>query len=519
MAVPFVVVLLALFLLSTASGAIARGRGVVWVPRATSLNSYHGTAVRGGAMEDFDDTEESYDDDDTSIEVSSGVVGTLMDISKNVLVLVGKATIVTTKAIGRALQAGFVGEASEEDEIEELSGMARLVRTLQRMWAAALSLPEAEENETTLSKLVTKSKETESDSPIVKDKKKTMSDFGGFLSRAYQVSVDRGENPVPVLGGTIGDALREARSEARLLVAFIPADRTGSSKKITPDQVAIRSLLSPEVSNAANRRARKTEEFGSFVLWGAKASSPEAITAIKRMKAKQPGGKSEKRPFLLVAYPAQVFDSSGSPKLVPKLLAQHHCSPPPSAESMAAYLNALRKRHAKQYAAMHHDLKEARLYKERTQGYRSSVESDIQRREAEKRETEEQEAREKAELERLEALQQRREELRASLPSEPGKDIAEAMTVALRFVDGRSGQRRFLPDTPLHTVFNWVDATYEMEREVVVLTTMNGQKTFTWKENDATILRDSGLSRMTGLRVTEKKTDETTTEDATPASS
>lgn len=172
---------------------------------------------------------------------------------------------------------------------------------------------------------------------------------------------------------------------------------------------------------------------------------------------------------------------------------------------MAAWLNALRKRHAKQYASMHHVLKEAQLFKERTEGYKSSVMSDVQRRERERIEEEERMAKEAAEKERAEMVAKRREELRASMPEEPNKDVAGAITIALRFPDGRTGQRRFTPDTPLGVVFNWVDSGFEIEREQVVLTTMNGQKSFTWEEATDVPLADSGLGRMTGLRVTIKK--------------
>ena len=201
-----------------------------------------------------------------------------------------------------------------------------------------------------------------------------------------------------------------------------------------------------------------------------------------------------------------MVDSHGIPKLVPHLLAQHHCSPPPSPELMAAWLNALRKRHAKQYASMHHELKEAQLFKERTEGYKRSVVSDVQRREREKIEEAERIAKEKAERERIEMLEKRREELRASLPQEPSKDATDAMTIALRFPDGRAGQRRFSPDTSVSVVFDWVDSGFEMERERIVLTTMNGQKSFSWEDADIP-LAESGLGRMTGLRVTQKKTE------------
>jgi hypothetical protein len=181
---------------------------------------------------------------------------------------------------------------------------------------------------------------------------------------------------------------------------------------------------------------------------------------------------------------------------------------------MAAWLNALRKRHAKQYAAMHHELNEAHLFQERKEGYKSSVMSDVQRRERERIEHEERIAKETEEKERAEMLKRRREELRESLPQEPGKDMTNAMTIALRFADGQTGQRRFTPDTPLSVVFNWVDAMFEMERERVILTTMDGKRSFTWEEAEKASLAGSGLGRMTGLRVTEKKPEEKDTSES-----
>jgi hypothetical protein len=290
-------------------------------------------------------------------------------------------------------------------------------------------------------------------------------------------------------------------------VAYIPAARPSkkSTGTKTPDQLAIRSLLCANVSKMTEKKARKSAETpGSFVLWGAKAGSPEAVAAMKRLKAKQPKGST--RPTLIVVYPAQVFSSStGTAKIAPRLLAQHHCSPPPTPETMAAWLNALRKRHAKQFAAMHHEQKESQLFRERQEGYKSSIVSDVERRQQEKVEAAAKLAEQEAEKERIAALEERRETLKESLPEEPSKDDKEAMTIALRFTDGRAGQRRFDSTTPIMTVFNWVDAHYEMEREQITLTTMNGQKTFSWGDMDESqTLAEAGLGRMTGLRVIEK---------------
>jgi hypothetical protein len=189
---------------------------------------------------------------------------------------------------------------------------------------------------------------------------------------------------------------------------------------------------------------------------------------------------------------------------VPKLIAQHHCSPPPTPSLMAAWLNALRKRHAKQYSAMQTELKEVQYFQERKDGYRDSVQSDIERKEREKAEEAKRLAEEKAEKDRQETIEKRRKELKSSLPEEDTS--GEAKKIAIRFADGRSGQRRFSPDQPLSVVFNWVDAMYEIEREKVILTTMNGQNNFTWNDetNDKT-LDEVGLGRTTGFRVAEKK--------------
>ena len=150
-------------------------------------------------------------------------------------------------------------------------------------------------------------------------------------------------------------------------------------------------------------------------------------------------------------------------------------------------------------------LKELQYFKERTAGYKDSTKNDKERELREKQEAEKRLAAEKAEQERLEALETRRKELLAALPEEAsGKD---AKKIALRFFDGRSGQRQFNPGQALSDVFNWVDAMYEMEREKVILTTMNGKNTFTWDDKDKS-LDDLGLGKNVGFRVSIKDDDD-----------
>jgi len=201
--------------------------------------------------------------------------------------------------------------------------------------------------------------------------------------------------------------------------------------------------------------------------------------------------------------------------MVPKVIAQHHCSPPPTADNMANWLGTLRKRHGKQYLAMQTVLKELQYFKERKEGYHESKKSDKERQKREQEEAKRLLIEQQAEVARLEALEVRRKDLLATLPKEAtGKD---AKKIAVRFADGRSGQRSFNPNQPLRDVFNWIDATYELERELVILTTMNGKQTLTWEDDvdQEKTLVDAGIDKNTGFRVSirETKTNEQETEE------
>jgi len=176
---------------------------------------------------------------------------------------------------------------------------------------------------------------------------------------------------------------------------------------------------------------------------------------------------------------------------------------------MASWLDSLRKRHGKLYGKMQNDLKEAEYYKERKEGYSDSVKSDNERKKREKEEEAERVAKEKAEQERQEALEARRVELIESLPEEDTSK--DAKKVAVRFQDGQSGQRQFSPDSLVFDLFNWVDAIFEMEREKVVLTSMNGKILLKWdEETNGKSLKDIGLGRNTGFRVSEAQNEEET---------
>lgn len=167
-------------------------------------------------------------------------------------------------------------------------------------------------------------------------------------------------------------------------------------------------------------------------------------------------------------------------------------------------MNALRKRHGKQYISMQTDLKEMKLYQERKEGYIDSVQSDNERKAKEAKEEAERKAQEVKEAARQAEIDARRMELQQSLPEDlkKGNNVKK---IALRFADGRSGQRGFASDQPLSVVFDWVDAMFEIERETVVLTTLNGKQTFSWDDDETKngkTLEDAGLNKMTAFRVT-----------------
>lgn len=433
-----------------------------------------------------------------------------------------KTSILVYKALKRAISAAMEGEETDEEDDDEDGGEAKTLMdkvlviskksivVAKRMVKAALTVPEDEvsaedeEEEETEEKKEDEAKDsltTETD----------LTDFGSYLAEAYGVDDMRKDGPT-ILGGSFQDALQIARQQARMLLVFIPSERPANERGVLsffggkkdnaePDEkdlVAIESLLSNEVGKAANKKARKKSDLGSFAIWLGKAGSSEASSAMKKLKI---SAKGEKKPTMCVVYPSV---PSGSSKVVPQVLAQHHCNPPLEADKMASWMNSLRKRHGKQYQSMQKDLDELKLYQERKEGYIESAQSDKERKIKEAKEAAERKAEEEKEAARQEEIDARRQELQQSLPEDikKGNNVKK---IALRFSDGRLGQRGFAPDQPLSVVFDWVDAMFEIERETVVLTTLNGKQTFSWESEIKSnrTLQDAGLNKMTAFRVTE----------------
>lgn len=324
-------------------------------------------------------------------------------------------------------------------------------------------------------------------------------------------------------------ALQKSNSDARFLICYISKPKKGGIKKT--DSIALSSLFSPDVVKLINRRPlgkKQSDTTGSYYVWIMNgddgAATKEIEMAMKRLKVKPPTSSSSKKsssrkkkedgPILAIFYPATTIDSSGKLKVTPRLLAQHHCHPPPSSpEVMMNWANTIRKRHIREFAKLQHDRKEMQLLKERTEGYKESMKEDKAREEREERELQAKKEAEEKERLRLEKLEQRRQELLEALPEEPEAGSEGVITIALRFGDGSRDQRRFLAEeTSVNDLLNWVDATHGMEREKIELSTMNGSKTFVYVEEDDdqeeeesgnVTLAEAGLGKMTALRVTE----------------
>lgn len=361
-----------------------------------------------------------------------------------------------------------------------------------------------------------------------------------------------------VLGGSFSEALRAAKQQARLLLVLIPSVSPKRPQKHTSgdmndfDAVAVESFLSDPVAKVAEQPGRrKTQSKGSnykssasFLLWSAPAGSPEATVALQRIKGVQKvaatGNNKKKRPLLLVVYPAPTtVDAGRNNGVMPRLLAQHHCNPPLTGDKMAAWLKTIRKRHSKHYGVLQKQAQESLWHQERSANYQGSLVAEktkaqaiIDRHQKQKEQAAAQEA-------RAEHIRQRRQAFRDALAPEPPPDsnndngTTTTTTVALRFMaqgpqtSEIPEKRRFASDAPLRSVFDWIDAMFEIERESVVLQTMNGRQSFTWADVSKTddegdddetceaaklTLKSAGLSNMVGLRVTIQKSNSTAVE-------
>lgn len=346
---------------------------------------------------------------------------------------------------------------------------------------------------------------------------------------AHQTSLSKKYDCILLSSQTpINEAMQLANSNARFLICYISKQiRDGSSSNSNKSNaIAIPNLLSPEIVKLANRKAlgkKQTGDYASFYIWIANddahvdaAMKRLGVKPLKRQsstKKKKSKSDSDDPPILAIIYPATTIDpSSGRPRISSRILAQHHCNPPPTTcEILTSWANTVRKRHLRDYAKMQHACKELQLLQERNRGYVGSIQEDEAREVKEVKERQFKEEEEANERDRLRQLEERRQVLLESLAEEPpvvGTPPEDVITIALRFSDGsnKRDQRRFLAETTsINDVCNWIDATHGIEREKLELTTMNGARKFVYAEDDEKdmTLREAGLAKMTALRVVE----------------
>jgi UBX domain len=335
-----------------------------------------------------------------------------------------------------------------------------------------------------------------------------------------------------IVGGSFKEALLLAKQQGRLLMIFIPQLPPPSNKNKLNDSNAIdaavmKAFLSPSVSQMAERAPPKKKSSkaattpqtnGSFLLWTSTSGmgSKEVSLILKRIQGgtvQRSNAAGQKRPLLLVVYPHSDVRSG---EVVPVLVAQHHCTPPPDGTKLGTWLQTLRQRSGKYYATLQKQQQELLWQQERVKGYQKSIQSDVQLKEQRIQEALEQRRLKEEEERRLQQIQERRNQFLELLNEVTVSDgdanekveTGPITTVALRFGDGRTGTRRFTSSATIQDIFRWVDAEFSIECETVLLQSMNGQRTFEWYTDDESNrqvkLSDVGLGKMFGLRVTTK---------------
>ena len=362
------------------------------------------------------------------------------------------------------------------------------------------------------------------------------------------------DTPPVVFNGSFKDALIYAKQQGRLLIAFVPQkpNPMSSSSKSTSsstdaksiDNSIMSSLMSSEVAKVAQQAPPKSKQMkqanenaGSFVLWccpGGIASS-EATSLLKRIQGgtvQYKNASGQKRPILVALYPHASTTSASI--VIPRLLTQHHCSPPPTTTKFVEWLRTIRKLNKKYYFKLQKQIQEYQWEQERKHGYKSSIQSDVEAKQREMKQELERQRLVQQEEAKKEQLQQRRIQLLKALDrvtastSTPQTPAPTTTTIALRFSDGRSTssslvteqrqlQRTFNEKATIRDVFHWVDAVHEIPYETMTLQTMNGKRSFVYEDpNDEddtdensgssnkdldVLLHEAGLGKMIGLRV------------------
>ncbi|KAL3793956.1 hypothetical protein HJC23_009439 [Cyclotella cryptica] len=372
-----------------------------------------------------------------------------------------------------------------------------------------------------------------------------------YLAQKYGVSDTSQIHHSSVFTSThtsFNEILQKSNADARFLICYIASESSPQNKILIP------SFLDAQFNKVCKRKPlgkKNLQDSGSFYVWICCTDKAAGEEAKKRLKIKPlssgssatSSNKQKKKttpPILTILHPASTVDSSNRLKVSPRILVQHHCNPPPSSvDTLSAWVTSVRKRHLREYAKLQHDRKEVLLMKERSEGYMRSIQEDAVREKKEEEELQRKREEEERIQRRREEMERRRAELLESLPEEP-ENGEGVITVALRYQSvppnaAASTQRRFSKNDTMNDVFNWIDAMHALERETIVLSTMNGSRTFRFVEDkvekddreeeeleeiddddddDAKVkgenmtLEEAGLGRMTALRVTKISTED-----------
>ena len=129
----------------------------------------------------------------------------------------------------------------------------------------------------------------------------------------------------------------------------------------------------------------------------------------------------------------------------------------------------------------------------------------------EEREREERGRREEEEEGREREVEERREGFRSTVEEreDPTEDF---VTVSVRLGEGKA-RRKFGRAEQMTEIWNWIDCTFEKERETVTLLAGGGEEYTLEKDGERTV-GDAGLEEMCGMRAVVREEEEEEEEDS-----
>jgi hypothetical protein len=278
-----------------------------------------------------------------------------------------------------------------------------------------------------------------------------------------------------IKSGPLPPTVKSARSSARLILLYIP------STSATP------TSLQAERSLAASVRSYAQSNPSAVVHGIRRSHATKLLSSLSPVKLPSHPG-----PLLLVLTPPL---SSRSTKAA--VAAQHHCNPPPSVSDISSWVKVLKKRHGGHLKKIRLANQEEEFGRERERNYRDGRVKDEERKKLEI------EAKERQE-ERQEFVEARREKLREGLADEPknGPEDGDVVTVRVE-CSGRDERRRFSRDATMSDIFDWIDVTFEVEREKVQLA--GGGKEFTYKDFNEKSLKEIRAPKMWALKMEDEE--------------